>query len=205
MTEKASFRTVASSMLYSLVISWAVAILILGILSIPAILHILPDALKIKNLSSTTSVGDVVRPTIEQLGNLPHIATISTFIFWCLAGSIVYIAGISLYDILFTARNTIDEARHYLFPVSVKRSTVVQTSLLNWVVFAMLILITVSLIISVLFLLLPVCRELFMSGLRKPHQLYAWLHTVASSLSLAILFSASVFLIRLVKRSFSIL
>lgn len=190
---------------YSLIPIWVASVILLLISNVSSFLRIVPESFGFNEVPTDLNVGTVLDRLLTRLGTIPHIDTITTFVFWSMAGIIVYLAIISVYSLIFAASNDVDELTHYVYPISVKKTSVWYAKTLNWIVFFCLCVLTIILLVSVLIILLPVCRELFIAGVRDPTNILAWLTSIASSLSLALSLSALLFLIRLNMRSYRVL
>ncbi len=190
---------------YYLLPAWAVSIVILGISSAGFLIKILPGIFVVKTVPPTISIRHLTQPLIEKLDTIPHITSIATFVFWMFTGIFVYLICIIAFSFLYAARSEVDFTWHYVHPISVKKSSIVQAILLHWAIFISVIFMLVIILLLTIVVLLPVCRDLFTLGFRSPHIPSAWLQTVASSLILSIALAILLFLARLSRRSFRLL
>lgn len=191
--------------LYYMVPAWAVSIAILALSSAGFLIKILPGIFAAKAAPPTISIRHITQPLIEKLDKIPHIASIATFVFWMFTGIVVYLICVILFSFLYAARGEVDFTWHYVHPISVNKSSIIQEILFHWVLFISVIFTLVITTLLTIIVLLPVCRDLFILGFRNPHVPSAWLQTVASSLILSIALAAVLFLGRLTRRSFRLL
>jgi len=199
------FKDLVASSLYYLVPAWATAITLLVLASAASLINILPGFLKLNNVNSSFNIGSFRQVMLEKLDRIPHIVPVVNFVFWLIAGIFVYLLSISIFSLISTARNDIDEVQHYLFPSTTKRTSVTLEIFIHWILFFSAILLLLILLFLTIFVVLPFSRELFLMGFRYPHSVAAWAKTLVSSLILGMAIGLSAFLFKLIWRTYETL